>query len=128
LKLKRISLVVFLASTLIGTGALLAQESTPLAPDNSAVNARDRDAGAVTADQQSNAKNDVELTRRIRRAVTKDQRLSMMARNVKIISADGGVTLRGPVESEKEKRTIAHIARKIAGTDKIDNQLEVKGQ
>lgn len=49
-----------------------AQETVPIAPDNSGVNVRDRDAGAVTAGQQSNATSDVELTRKIRRAVVRD--------------------------------------------------------
>jgi osmotically-inducible protein OsmY len=106
----------------------MAQEPTPNAPDNSAVNVRDRDPGAVTAGQQSSAKSDVELTRKIRRAVTKDKSLSMMAHNVKIISADGNVTLRGPVNTEEEKTTVGRIAEAIAGADKIDNQIDVKNQ
>jgi hyperosmotically inducible periplasmic protein len=126
--LKRITAVLFLSSALLGPGIGMAQESTPIAPDNSAVNSRDRDAEAITADQQSNAKRDVELTRKIRRAVTKDDSLSMMAHNVKIISTEGSVTLRGPVKTEEEKRAVAHIAEAIAGADKIDNQLEVKNQ
>lgn len=126
--MKRITAVLFLSSALLGPGTILAQESTPAAPDNSAVNIRDREAGAVTADHQSSSKVDVELTRKIRRAVTKDQSLSMMAHNVKIISAEGNVTLRGPVKTEEEKRAVARIAETIAGADKIDNQLEVANQ
>ena len=124
--MKRITAVLFLSSALLGAGTVMAQESTPIAPDNSAVNIRDRDAGAVTADQQSSVKTDVELTRKIRQAVTKDQSLSMMAHNVKIISVDGSVTLRGPVKTEKEKSAVAHIAEAIAGAERIDNKLEVK--
>ena len=82
----------------------------------------------MTAGQQSNAKSDVELTREIRRAVVKDHSLSMMAHNVKIVSANGSVTLRGPVKTEEEKTAIASKAQTIAGADKVDNQLEVKGQ
>ena len=106
----------------------MAQDATPVAPDNSAVNARDRDTGAMTAGQQSNVKSDVELTRRIRRAVVADRSLSMMAHNVKIVSANGSVILRGPVKTEEEKNIIASKAGAIAGADKVDNQLEVKGQ
>jgi len=105
----------------------MAQNPTPVPPDNSAVNARDRDAGAVTADQQSNTKSDVELIRKIRRAVVKDQSLSTMAHNVKIVSANGSVILRGPVKTDGEKTAIGNIAQHIAGPDKVDNQLEVKG-
>ena len=106
----------------------MAQNPPPVAPDNSGVNVRDRNPETMTAGQQSNAKGDVELTRRIRRAVVKDNSLSMMAHNVKIISANGSVILRGPVKTEQEKAAIARKAQAIAGADKVDNQLEVKGQ
>ena len=126
--MNRIAVALVLSSALLGQGIVMAQEPTPNASDNSAVNVRDRDAGAVTAGQQSSAKSDVELTRKIRRAVSKDKSLSMMAHNVKIISADGNVTLRGPVNTEEEKTTVGRIAEAIAGADKIDNQIDVKNQ
>jgi hyperosmotically inducible periplasmic protein len=106
----------------------MAQDSLPAAPDNSAVNVRDRAPGAMTAGQQSNAKSDVEIAREIRRAVVKDRSLSMLAHNVKIVSANGSVTLRGPVKTEEEKTAIASKAQAIAGAGKVDDQLEVKGQ
>jgi len=127
--LKRIALTLVLSSVLLGLGTVtMAQESAPVAPDSSAVKVRDRDPGAMTAGEQSNAKSDVELTRQIRRAVVKDQSLSMLAHNVKIVTANGSVTLRGPVKTEEEKTAIASKAQQIAGADKVDNQLEVKGQ
>jgi osmotically-inducible protein OsmY len=82
----------------------------------------------MTADQQSNAKSDVELTRRIRRAVVKDHSLSMLAHNVKIVSANGSVTLRGPVKTEEEKTAVASKAQAIAGAGNVNNQLEVKAE
>jgi osmotically-inducible protein OsmY len=106
----------------------MAQNSPPVAPDNSGVNRRDRAPGATTADQQSNAKSDVELAREIRRAVVKDSSLSTLAHNVKIVSVNGSVILRGPVNTEEEKTVIASKAQAIAGADKVVNQLEVKGQ
>ena len=127
--MKRIALTLILSSALLGLGtATMAQGSPPAAPDNSAVNARDRAPGAMTAGQQSNAKSDVEITREIRRAVVKDHSLSMLAHNVKIVSANGSVTLRGPVKTEEEKTAIASKAQAIAGAGKVDDQLEVKGQ
>jgi hyperosmotically inducible periplasmic protein len=127
--LKRIALTLILTSALLGVGTLtMAQDSPPVAPDNSAVNARDRAPGAMTAGQQSNAKSDVEITREIRRAVVKDHSLSMLAHNVKIVSANGNVTLRGPVKTEEEKTAIASKAQAIAGAGKVDDQLEVRGQ
>lgn len=98
------------------------------APDNSGINARDRADNAMTAGEQSGAKGDLTLTARIRRAIVKDKSLSMMAHNVKIISVNGEVTLRGPVKSEREKTTIGSKAQAIAGTDRVDNRLEVAGQ
>jgi hyperosmotically inducible protein len=127
--LKRIALTLILSSALLGLGTVtMAQDSPPASPDNTAVNVRDRAPGAMTAGQQSNAKSDVELTREIRRAVVKDHSLSMLAHNVKIVSANGSVTLRGPVKTEEEKTAIASKAQAIAGAGKVDDQLEVKGQ
>lgn len=127
--MKQLGLALVLSSSLLGfTSMTMAQNPPPVVPDNSGVNVRDRNSDAMTADQQSNAKSDVELTRRIRRAVVKDDSLSMMAHNVKIVSANGTVVLRGPVKTEEEKADIAGKAQAIAGADKVDNQLEVKGQ
>jgi hyperosmotically inducible periplasmic protein len=127
--MKRIALTLVMSSALLGLGtAAMAQNSTTVAPDNTAINVRDRDPNAVTAGEQSSAKSDVELTREIRRAVVKDDSLSMLAHNVKIVTANGAVTLRGPVKTEQEKVAIASKAQAIAGADKVDDQLEVKGQ
>jgi osmotically-inducible protein OsmY len=46
--------------------------------------------------------------------------------NVKILTIDGRVTLRGPVYTAEEKRLIGEIAEWIAGSGNVDNQLEVK--
>jgi len=124
--LKRIALSLLLSSALVGFGGFaIAQEA---APDNTAVNARDKLAGAVTPDQQSNSPNDLQLTSEIRRAVVKDDSLSTLAHNVKIITANGSVTLRGPVQNEAEKTSIADKAKALAGPDKVNDELEVKAQ
>jgi len=127
--LKKLALTLVLSSALLALGNVtMAQDSKPVAPDNSAVNVRDRDPNAMTAGEQSTAKSDVELTREIRQAVVKDDSLSMLAHNVKIVAANGAVTLRGPVNTEQEKVAIASKAQAIAGPNKVDNQLEVKNQ
>jgi hyperosmotically inducible periplasmic protein len=127
--LKRIALALVASSALLGLCAVtMAQESPPVAPNNTEVNVRDRAPGAITADQQSNAKGDLALTRKIRRAVIKDSSLSILAHNVKIVTVNGSVTLRGPINSEAEKVAIASKAKAIAGADNVDNQLEVKSQ
>lgn len=96
----------------------------PTDADNTGRNVRDRDDAAVTAGDQSNSDRDVDLTQKIRRGITSDDDMSMQARNVKVISQNGAVTLRGPVESEQEKASIESLARN-AGATRIDNQIEI---
>ena len=124
--MKRIIGTMCGALVLLGACGITFAQSPPPAPDNSGINVRDRNPSAMTAGQQSNAKSDVELTRQIRRAVMKDDSLSTTAHNIKIISANGAVILRGPVNSEREKAAIGKKALEIAGPDKVDNELEVK--
>ena len=127
--MRRLAAMFVLSAFLCGGYSVTgAQETVPIVPDNSGVNIRDRDARPMTAGQQSNATSDVNLTRKIRRAVVRDPSLSMLAHNVKIVSANGSITLRGPVKTEQEKTVIASKAQAIAGADRVDNQLEVKGQ
>jgi len=94
--------------------------------DNTKKNERDRSGETQTSGDQSNSQGDVKTTAAIRRAVVKDHSLSNMAKNVKIITANGTVTLRGPVKTDAEKAKIAELAQSAAGNAKIDNQLEVK--
>ena len=93
--------------------------------DNTGKNARDKDDQSVTATDQSNDPADIKVTGDIRKMVVGDGSLSMMAKNVKIITIAGVVTLRGPVETEKEKVTIESHA-KHAGAKKIINEIEIK--
>lgn len=93
--------------------------------DNTGRNERDRHDAAVTPMDQSNDPADVELTQKIRKAVVADDALSMNAHNVKIVSANGVVTLRGPVDSMDEKSKIEATAVRIAGVKNVRNQLEV---
>ena len=106
------------------TLSAIAQE-TPAA-DNTKKNERDRSGETETSGDQSNSPEDVKITAAIRRAVVEDNSLSATAKNVKIITADGTVTLRGPVQNKAEKTKIAELAQSAAGNAKIDNQLEVK--
>jgi osmotically-inducible protein OsmY len=121
--------IPFVLATMLGVASVaVAQDATPTAPNNTTVNVRDRNADAMTAGEQSNNKIDLELTRRIRRAVEKDNSLSMKAHNVKIVSDNGNVTLRGPVETRHEKVVIGKKARMIAGAGRVHNLLEVQTQ
>lgn len=93
--------------------------------DNTKVNKRDRNKEEPTAGQQSNAKTDRELTRKIRQALVKDKDLSTYAHNVKVITRNGTVTLKGPVRSEDEKKAVEAKAAEVAGGASITNELEV---
>jgi osmotically-inducible protein OsmY len=98
---------------------------TAVEPDNSGRNVRDRDDQNKTTGDQSENEADRTITQNIRRAVTADGSLSTNAKNVKIITNNGTVTLRGPVKSEKEKAEIEAKAKQVAGVKGVDNQLEV---
>jgi hyperosmotically inducible periplasmic protein len=98
---------------------------TAVEPDNSGRNVRDRDDQSKTTGDQSENEADRTITQNIRRAVTADDSLSTNAKNVKIITNNGTVTLRGPVKSEKEKAEIEAKAKQVAGVKSVDNQLEV---
>jgi hyperosmotically inducible protein len=101
--------------------------------DNSGINVRDRNNANLTPGDQGNSDADRAITQRIRQALlsgtnnvgtTND--FSLTAKNVKIITADGKVTLRGPVNTPDEKTGIDSIAKTVAGDGNVDDQLEVK--
>jgi hyperosmotically inducible periplasmic protein len=103
-----------------------AQAAPPQTPaDNTKVNTRDRTKGAVTADQQKENATDRELTQKIRRAVLDDKSLSTYAHNVKIVTQGGKVTLKGPVRSIEEKKTVEAKAVAIAGAGQVINEMSV---
>jgi hyperosmotically inducible periplasmic protein len=81
--------------------------------------------GQRTADDQKNSKEDIALTARIRKALMDDKGLSMAARNIKIITQNGMVTLRGTVRSEAEKESVAAKAREIAGEAMVSDSVAV---
>jgi osmotically-inducible protein OsmY len=93
--------------------------------DNTGVNVRDRNESAKTPINQNENQSDVNLTAEIRKRVV-DTKLSTNAQNVKIITQDGRVMLRGPVKSAAEKKQIEDIAAAVAGAGKVDSLLEVE--
>jgi osmotically-inducible protein OsmY len=107
--------------------AALAADNKKAEPDNTATNERDRSGETKTSGDQSNSSADLKITQDIRRALMKDSELSTTAKNIKIITDNGQVTLRGPVKSAQEKAKIDQLARSAAGGAKIDDQLDVKG-
>jgi len=124
----RIWALVALASQLTIGMPLVARaqdQATPpssSAPDNSSQNKKH----ARTAESQKENASDREITQKIRQSIVADKSLSTYAHNVKIITQDGQVTLKGPVQNEEEKQAIASRAADVAGTGKVNNQLTVK--
>ena len=94
--------------------------------DNTGRNTRDRDSQTLTPGDQGNSSSDLQTSMRIRREIIASKDMSASARNVKIITVNGRVTLRGPVKTEQEKQLINEIAGRIAQPQNVDNQLEVK--
>jgi hyperosmotically inducible protein len=107
--------------------AALAADNEKAKPDNTATNQRDRSGETKTSGDQSNNSSDLKMTQAIRRALMKERQLSTTAKNIKVVTANGQVTLRGPVKTAQEKAKVDQIARSAAGGAQIDNQLDVKG-
>lgn len=126
--------LALVASSALGVGvstvAWATDPGTTTAPaavpaDNSGRNVRDRSGTTLTATDQGNSEKDLAVTQKIRQEVVADDSLSLLARNVKIITVDGVVTLRGPVKSPGEKEKVVAVARKVVGTGQVQDQLEI---
>jgi sporulation protein YlmC with PRC-barrel domain len=94
--------------------------------DNTRINVRDRQDQTLTPLDQGNSKADVATTAQIRKEILAAKNLSVNARNVKIITIGGQVTLRGPVNTAEEKRLIREIADRSVHSGDVDNQLDVQ--
>ena len=114
-----------LTAALVLAGTHVWADSKAVDADNTAKNQRDQSGETKTPLDQSQDAGDIELTAKIRQMVVKDDSLSMLAKNAKIITEEGTVVLRGPVESETEKKAIAEYARS-AGAKKVINEIEIK--
>ena len=126
------TVLLFSLTLLLGSyaGTAYAAESptappAQTAPDNTGRNVRDRSGATLTPGDQSEKQADVSLTQRIRQALMADKSLSTTAKNIKIITVNGTVTLRGPVQSLHEKEAIEAKAQQIAGATNVESQLEV---
>jgi len=119
---------VFLSIAFCAASMAVAQTPDPATqPDNTKINQRDRDPNQPTADQQKNDRTDRMLTRNIRRSIMADKSLSTDAHNLKIISQNGTVTVKGPVKSDDERRAVIAKAVAVAGSaDKVTDQISVK--
>ncbi len=133
---KNMAVLCAMCATVLITGVSYAADkatdkSVPPSPakgsevDNSKMNEHPANQ-EKTAESQSNSKGDVEITRQIRQAIVKDESLSTNAHNVKIITNNGSVVLKGPVNSDTEKSKVEALAKKVAGVQKVENQVNVK--
>ena len=114
---------IFLPALLCGTWLIAYGQE----PDNTKVNKRDRDRSEPTADQQKGNASDRDLTKKIRQSIVADKSLSTYAHNVKVISQNGVVTLKGPVRSEEEKKAIESKTMEVVGSGgRINNEMSVK--
>jgi hyperosmotically inducible protein len=119
-------IILALASlSVVSLAALAGNEKAK--PDNTTINERDRSGETKTSGDQSNSSADLKTTQAVRQALMKDGELSTSAKNIKVITANGQVTLRGPVKTAREKAKIDQLAKSAAGGAKIDNQLDIKG-
>jgi Predicted periplasmic or secreted lipoprotein len=130
----RLSLVVFaLTAGLALLSSVAHAEQSPAiyltensALENTQQNVRDKDNMTLTPEDQNESKADIKITADIRNVVVNDESLSINAKNVKIITQNGVVTLRGPVETKAESLKLQQISQKTARVVRVDNQLEIK--
>ncbi len=133
--MRYLSIAMLIALTSIGcdtpngtrNGSVTSPDSTKsgVDRDNSAMNKRDADRDTKTPLDQNENQSDINITAEIRKRVV-DTQMSVNAQNVKIITQDGNVTLRGPVKTAEEKKRIEDFARSVAGETKVQSQLEVE--
>ena len=100
-------------------------QSTPQA-DNTRMNQRDRNSNEPTADQQKANSSDRAITQQIRKSIQDDKSISTYGHNVKVITQNGMVTLKGPVRSEEEKKAVEDKAAQVAGADKVTSEIDVQ--
>jgi hyperosmotically inducible protein len=124
-----IARTALMAGLLIGGGVFAgAQSSDQSAPaaDNTKMNQADRNSNQPTADQQKMNPSDRDITQQIRKSIIADKSLSTYAHNVKVITQNGMVTLKGPVRTEEDKKAIEDKAAQVAGADKVTDEIQVQ--
>jgi hyperosmotically inducible protein len=123
----RLSLLCGFLFFAMGTSVSMSPQDAlnTVAADNTKVNKRDRQKKELTADQQKDNRSDLQVTKQIRQSIMRDKSLSTSAHNVKLISNNRMVTLKGPVRTNEEKQAIEAKAAAIAGQDKLTSELQV---
>jgi osmotically-inducible protein OsmY len=123
---KAFRIALFAPLLISGWVVTSAQQSTDPQADNTKMNQRDRNSNEATADQQKANRSDRAITQQIRKSIASDKALSTNGHNVKVITQNGMVTLKGPVRSEAEKKAMEEKAAGVAGADKVTNEIDVQ--
>ena len=126
--------IAFAALALCATPVLAATAASNPRPaaapardaDNTGINKRDSSDATTLPTDQSNAKSDLEVAAAVRKAIVGDKSLSTLAHNVKVVTQNGEVTLRGPVVSAEEKSRVALLATNTSGVTRVKNELDIK--
>jgi osmotically-inducible protein OsmY len=121
--MKTITKIILFAAAIVAADRATSADDA----DNSKRNVADRQESSVTPGDQGNSESDLAITRQIRKGVVDRGDLSVNAQNVKIVTKDGVVTLRGPVADAREKTVIVMIAKQATGVKRVDDQLEAEG-
>lgn len=123
---------ILTAGLMMTAGSVRAEQTTVMTLaaneglENTERNVRDKDDKTLTPEDQKATRGDLKITKAIRKAIVNQKSLSVNAHNAKIITRNGVVTLRGPVENTAEKTELQSIAEKVKGVTQVDNQLEPK--
>jgi osmotically-inducible protein OsmY len=127
LVLPRAFCIALFAPLLLSGWAVASAQQTAVPPaDNTKMNQRDRNSNEATADQQKANRSDRDITQQIRKSIAGDKSLSTNGHNVKVITQNGMVTLKGPVRSEEEKKAVEDKAAEVAGADKVTSEIDVQ--
>ncbi len=122
-------LIIALVLITTSTMHLALAEAAKTKPDNTAINSRDQNSTNLTPEDQSRGSSaDVELTRQVREEISSNKELSVYAKNIKIITINGVITLRGPVRTESERSKIASIAQQKVGAEDVRNELQIQNR
>jgi hyperosmotically inducible periplasmic protein len=130
---KRVAVSVLIMMAFMVAGSMTRSQAQTAdqqgtSPDNTKMNAQDRHKASPTADQQKDNRSDREITQQIRQSLVKDKSLSSYGHNVKVITQNGQVTLKGPVRSDDEKEAIEAKATEVVGENKVTSELNIKPQ
>lgn len=128
----RLMMFTLLGGLIVMTGTAQAEQAAAIylsgsSAENTGRNVRDKYGTTLTPEDQKETESDINITTNIRKAAVADESLSINAKNIKIITRDGIVTLRGPVESDSESAILQHLAAQTPGAIQVYNQLEIKG-